>query len=70
MQDYIVIEIQVSEQGTAATITTAFEDYWMAQQKYHTILAAAAVGALPVHSAVILSPYGDAIAKQAYNRKK
>lgn len=68
MQDYIVIEIQVSEQGTAATIVTAYADYWTAQQKYHTILAAAAVSALPIHTAMIVSPYGDTITKQSYNR--
>lgn len=69
MQDYIVIEIQVSEQGAAATIVTAYSDYWTAQQKYHMILAAAAVSALPVHTAMIVSPFGDTIAKQSYNRR-
>lgn len=37
MQDYIVIEIQVS--------------------------------ALPVHTAMIVSPFGDTIAKQSYKRR-
>jgi len=68
MQEYIVIEIQVSEQGTTSTIVAAYSDYWTAQQKYHAILAAAAVSALPVHSAAILTPFGDTIEKQSYNR--
>lgn len=69
MQDYIVIEIQTNDDGTVATIVTAYADYWTAQQKYHSILAAAAVSTLPVHTAVILTPYGDTITKQAYNRR-
>ena len=69
MQDYIVIEIQTNDAGKVATISTAYADYWTAQQKYHTILAAAAVSTLPVHTAVILTPYGDTIGKQAYNRR-
>lgn len=69
MQDYIVIEIQTNDAGTVATIVTAYDDYWTAQQAYHTILAAAAVSALPVHTAMIVSPFGDTIAKQSYNRR-
>ncbi len=69
MQDYIVIEIQINDAGEVATIVTTDTDYWIAQQKYHSILAAAAVSALPVHTAVILTPYGDTITKQAYNRR-
>lgn len=68
MQEYIVIEIQTSDSGAVATIPTAYEDYWTAQQKYHTVLSAAAVSALPVHSAMIVSPFGEVIAKQCYNR--
>lgn len=69
MQDYIVIEIQTNDAGTVATIVKAYDDYWTAQQAYHTILAAAAVSALPVHTAMIVSPFGDTIAKQSYNRR-
>lgn len=69
MQDYIVIEIQTNDADEVATIVTVETDYWTAQQKYHTILAAAAVSALPVHTAVILSPYGDIIDKKSYNRR-
>ena len=69
MQNYIVIEIQVSDQGTVSTIPIAYEDYWTAQQKYHTVLSFAAVSDLPIHGAVILSPYGDVIEKKSYNRR-
>lgn len=55
MQEYIVMEIQVNN-GDIATLTDVYEDIGIAQQKYHTILAAAAVSDLPVHGAVILDP--------------
>ena len=69
MQEYIVIEIQTNDADKVAHLVTTEPDYWTAQQKYHTILAAAAVSTLPVHTAVILSPYGDVIDKKSYNRR-
>ena len=56
MQEYIVIEMQTNEKGVTGVIPVAYEDLNLARQKYHTILAAAAVSALPVHGAVILDP--------------
>lgn len=56
MQEYIVIEMQTNENGATSVIPLAYEDLNLARQKYHTILAAAAVSALPVHGAVILDP--------------
>lgn len=69
MQDFIVTEIQRNDQGTVSTISIAYEDYWTAQQKYHTVLSFAAVSDLPIHGAVILSPYGDVIEKKSYNHR-
>ena len=56
MQEYIVIEMQTNENGVTSVIPLAYEDLNLARQKYHTILAAAAVSTLPVHGAVILNP--------------
>lgn len=56
MQEYIVIEMQTNEKGMTSVIPVAYEDLNLARQKYHTILAAAAVSTLPVHGAVILDP--------------
>ena len=56
MQEYIVIEMQTNDKGETGVIPLAYEDLNLARQKYHTILAAAAVSALPVHGAVILDP--------------
>ena len=56
MQEYIVIEMQTNDKGETGVIPVAYEDLNLARQKYHTILAAAAMSELPVHGAVILDP--------------
>lgn len=68
MDKYIVIELQTAADGAVATLVTVCDDYRTAQQTYHTILAAAAVSALPVHSAAIMLPNGVQIEHQAFDR--
>ena len=68
MEKYIVIEMQTTAQGVVTTLVTAYDNYNVAQQKYHTVLAAAAVSELAIHSAAILSPQGELIERQAYSR--
>ena len=64
---YIVIEIQTNPDGTIGIpAPAAYEDYYAAEQKYHTILAAAAVSALPSHAAAILLPDGTVHKHQCY----
>ena len=52
---YFVIEIQKKKDGVPANIVTSHETEDAAEAKYHSILAAAAVSALPIHSAIIVS---------------
>ena len=68
MEKYIVIEIQVNANGSVGTLAYSYDSYNMAQQQYHTMLAAAAVSALPVHSAVVLDVTGELIDRQAFVR--
>lgn len=63
---YIVIEIQTNANGTVGNFVWAFESELEAQSKYHAVLSAAAVSALPVHAAAILRNDGMLIAGQAY----
>lgn len=57
--NYIVIEIQKYADGTIAVppINT-YATFNEAAQRYHTILAAAAVSSVPVHSAVMMTDTG------------
>lgn len=63
---YIVIEIQTNANGTVGNFVWAFESEMEAQSKYHAVLSAAAVSALPVHAAAILRNDGMLIAGQSY----
>lgn len=66
---FIVIEIQVSIDGTVGNIVTAYDERSKAEQKYHAILSAAAVSGLPKHSAVILCDDGRSLMYQCYRNE-
>lgn len=55
---YIVTEVQIDSQGKVATITTDHTDSGVAQQKYYSILAAAAVSNLKKHAAFLYTEDG------------
>lgn len=63
---YIVIELQTNTDGTVGNLVYAYTDRYQAEQKYHLVLAAAAVSALPVHAAVLLTGDGRLVASMAY----
>lgn len=58
MTKYIVIEIQTSNAGIVATIVTSHDTYLEAQNKYHLILASAAISEVYMHGASILTNDG------------
>ena len=65
--NYIVIELQTNN-GKTATLSTTYDNYPQAEQKYHTILAAASVSAVPLHSAVMLTERGNLVKYECYDR--
>ncbi len=65
--NYIVIEMQTAN-GVTATLTDTFADYPHAEQKYHTVLAAAAVSTVPIHSASMLTERGNLVKHECYDR--
>lgn len=65
---YLVVEIQRNE--TISSLTYAYEERNEAISKYHSILAAASVSSVPVHSAVILTEEGNAIKSESYNHEE
>lgn len=58
---YLVLEIQKMDDATESHLLTSYGDLLTAEQKYHTVLASAAVSNVPVHSAVILSDTGRTV---------
>ena len=68
---YIVIEIQKAADGTIAVPPVAsYDSFFEALAKYHTVLAAAAVSAVPVHTCVILNDVGQEIRMDSYNKSE
>lgn len=66
---YIVIEIQKNQNGSVGTLVNSYEDRNTAEQKYHQVLAAAAVSSLPVHTAAMLMEDGYSIKKETYRHE-
>lgn len=54
---YIVLELQ-TDGSTTSLLPTAFENKNEADNKYHTILATAAMSNLRIHSAAMIDEFG------------
>ena len=63
---YIVVELQKDAEGVVSNIVTSFENLAEAESKYYSILAAAAISTVPVHSAIIVSEEGFPVKNQCY----
>ncbi len=66
---YIVTELQTNREGLTGTITTTYTDRYQAEQKYHSILAAAAVSDVYIHAATILDMFGGVIKSEHYRHE-
>lgn len=66
---YIVIELQTNN-GKTANIVNAYDDLNTAFNKFHSILASAAVSTVEVHPAVILNEVGNTIASGHFAHAK
>lgn len=66
---YIVIEIQKAADGAVAIppINT-YDSFFDALSRYHTILAAAAISDVPVHTALIINEVGQEVRLDSYNK--
>lgn len=63
---YLVIELQTNADGTVANLVYQFSSRDEAENKFHSILAAAAISALPVHAAVMLTNAGTMVRSEYY----
>lgn len=67
---YVVIEIQKFADGTVAIPpASTYDTFFEAASRYHTILAAAAISELPVHTAMILTDTGAQIRMDTFNHE-
>ena len=66
---YIVIELQTSADGQVANLVYSFDNRAEAEQKYHLILAGAAVSTVPIHAAAILTNTGALLERHVYQHE-
>lgn len=62
----IIQEIQTNETQSALTPTATFTDRNQAEARYHTILAAAAVSSVEVHTVIMYDEHGNTIKRDFY----
>lgn len=65
---FIVIEIQKTDK--ISTLVYAFDNRNDAESKYYSILSAAAVSKVPMHSAVILTDSGKELMHGSYEHEE
>ena len=65
---YLVIEIQ-NTNGNVAHLFDAFDDRNQAESKYHHVLSAAAVSAVPVHTAMLCTDDGFTLESKCYKHE-
>ena len=66
MAKYLVIELQTNTDETMGSQVTSFTERDKAESKYHTVLAAAALSAKPVHAAMLITNDGFTIESKCY----
>ena len=62
---FVVVELQETN-GKLQNLVTAHDTLQKAEAKYHTVLAAAAISSVDIHSAVLLSSTGNVIKSESY----
>lgn len=67
---YLIIELQTNTDGTVGTLITQKDTLNEAQSTYYSILAAAALSALPVHAAVLMTNEGITLEFKAFVRNE
>lgn len=63
---YIVIELQTNTDETVASLVTQHNTKNEAESKWHTVMAAAAISTLPMHSAVMMDASGFTYLQGSY----
>ena len=64
---YILIELQTNRDGTVGNLVTAYDNLDQAESAWHSVLATAAISALPVHAAVIVNNLGEVVESRCYH---
>lgn len=63
---FLVMELQVNNDGTVGNIVTSHSTFPEAQNKFYTVCAFAAISEVPMHSVIILDRTGVLIDRQSF----
>lgn len=63
---YIIMEVQVFADDNIGTLCYTYSDKNIAEQKYHSVLSAAAVSTLPRHTCFMLMDNGRVVRSESY----
>jgi len=66
---YIVIELQTNADGTVGNIVNAYDDRNAAESQYHSVLSAAAISNVPVHSCIMITSEGRPLDWKFYDHR-
>ena len=66
---YVVVESQTNKDGALTSIATDCPDRAYAENKYHTVLAAASASGLPKHACSMMSDEGLWIKGECYRQE-
>lgn len=66
---YVVIELQKISDNQISNLVTAHETLQDAESKYHTVLAAAAISNVPLHSCAMLNEDAYLIKSESYSHE-
>ena len=66
---FVVIELQVNQDGTVGTVINDYENEQEAAAKYHQILSAGAVSNVYKHSAFMLNDDGWCMKSECYRHE-
>ena len=63
---YIVVELQTNTNGAVGNLVWAFDDLNAAESKYHAVLSAAAISALPMHAGILVQSDGRLVERGCF----
>ena len=63
---FIILELQINSDGSVGSLVNKRDTRDEADSVYHSILAAASVSNIPVHSAVLLTADGRFVASETH----
>ena len=66
---FIVIELQKDAEGNVGNLVWSYDNQNQAENKFYTVLASAAVSAIPKHSVTLLHEDGFVIRNETYTHE-